>query len=260
MIHIATSHHRDPRWIPIQLRALRRHTSGELRLYASLYGIDPRFRAEFDHVLDHSRTPRGGSPNAVNMTRLGEQMVARAEPDDIVVFMHGDTFPVADWVPAVREMLAGAPLAAVQRRENLEPIPHESFCATTAGYWSEVGGRWASGPTWESDGRTVTDTGATLWRTLEDRGAEWRPILRSNAKDLHPLWFAVYGDLVYHHGAGFRSPMSRRDVTDFSHLPVPVRNVAGVRRRIANSRLSRRVYRRLADEDDDFPRELMAAG
>ncbi|HWX74567.1 MAG TPA: hypothetical protein VNZ05_04625, partial [Solirubrobacteraceae bacterium] len=32
----------------------------------------------------------------------------------------------------------------------------------------------------------------------------WTEVLRSNRKNLDPVFFAVYGDAVYHHGAGFR--------------------------------------------------------
>ena len=30
-------------------------------------------------------------------------------------------------------------------------------------------------------------------------------VLRSNRRELDPLYFAVYGEVIYHHGAGFRS-------------------------------------------------------
>jgi hypothetical protein len=46
--------------------------------------------------------------------------------------------------------------------------------------------------------------GANLMRTLELTKTPWVPLLRTNGAKLHPLLFAVYGDVVYHHGAGFR--------------------------------------------------------
>src|SRR4051812_29264385 len=33
-------------------------------------------------------------------------------------------------------------------------------------------------------------------------------------RDLHPIMFGVYGDLVYHHCAGFREPLTRLDSAD----------------------------------------------
>jgi len=36
-------------------------------------------------------------------------------------------------------------------------------------------------------------------------------MLRSNKKNLHPVMFGIYEDIIYHHGAGFRFPTSRID-------------------------------------------------
>ena len=57
------------------------------------------------------------------------------------------------------------------------------------------------------------------------------PVLRSNRKNPDPILFAVYGDVIYHHGAGFRP-----GVLTTGHY-------AGVPRPLAISRLP--VVRRL---------------
>ncbi|HEY2253188.1 MAG TPA: hypothetical protein VGH74_19075, partial [Planctomycetaceae bacterium] len=61
------------------------------------------------------------------------------------------------------------------------------------------------------NGQMVTDVGARLWQVLQERGIEWFPLQRSNVRNLHPLWFGVYDRMIYHHGAGFREPVSRVD-------------------------------------------------
>jgi hypothetical protein len=250
VIHIVTAHDRQDRWVAVQRRYLREHTDRPHRLYASMQGIDPGAREGIHYVLDDDGAATGrGRSIGETLTVLGEEASRQAEdPDDLLVFMHGDVFPIADWLGPVGRMLAERPLAAIRRDENLEPIPHESFCATTVGFWAEIGGRWESGIFTDLGGRRVRETGGTLWSTLDDRGIEWHPILRTNATDLHPLWFGVYGGFLYHHGAGFRAPMSRRDAAAYAHLPVPIRNLAGVRKRLANTRLSRRMYRRILDD------------
>ena len=48
--------------------------------------------------------------------------------------------------------------------------------------------------------------GGNLLGLLEERGIDWYPLLRTNKVNPHPLQFGVYGDLVYHHGGGFRRP------------------------------------------------------
>jgi hypothetical protein len=182
-------------------------------------------------------------------TELAAEMTRQAEPNDLLAFMHGDAFPIADWVGPARGMVAESRLAAVRRDEFLEPIPHSCFCVTTAGFWGGLETDWFRGPTWNYRGKVVSDAGAKLWKALERRGIDWHPILRTNSVNLHPIWFAVYGDLIYHQGAGFRVPMSRADAADLRHLPIPLRNFAGVRRRITNTIRSRRMYRRIRDDE-----------
>ncbi len=57
----------------------------------------------------------------------------------------------------------------------------------------------------------MTDVGGNLLKILNDGGYQWYPLLRSNTTNLHPLWFGIYADIVYHHGAGFRDPECRID-------------------------------------------------
>ncbi len=93
---------------------------------------------------------------------------------------------------------------------------------TTVGLWTRIGGDWRAGGTWKSPGGTdVTDVGGTLLVQLREAGVEWLPLLRTNTHDLHPVWFAVYGDHVYHHGAGFRRRVSRVDVAERGSLASP---------------------------------------
>jgi hypothetical protein len=265
VIHVGTLHYRDARWIEPQLHYLQRHTPEPYRTYASLEKVGPEAFGHFDVPLDHSgRVPPKHADTPENklsacVNAVGEAMIEEADPDDLIVFMHSDTLPIGDWTEPVRRMLAEAPLVAIRRDENFEPVPHWCFCVTTAGFWREIDGDWSRGPTWDDGGREVSDMGAVLWRQLADAGIEWHPILRTNAVDVHPVFFGIYGDLIYHHGAGSRTPMTRRDARGYRHLPVPLRNLAGVRKRAANTLLTHRMMRRVA-EDERFYLELMGDG
>lgn len=203
MLHVVTVHWQDDRWIEPQLRFLRRNLPADHRVYASLNGIDPSFDREFFYAADLE----GGHADKLNA--LAAVVAEHADPDDLLMFLDGDAFPIAPIGPAV---LGDTALAAVRRDENLgDRQPHPSFCLTTVGFWSEIGGDWRRGYEWTSStGDHVTDVGGNLLGILTESAIPWRPLLRTNRLDLDPLWFAIYGDVVYHHGAGFRPPLARR--------------------------------------------------
>jgi len=200
MLHIATVHYRSPRWIEIQTSYLRRYISVPYQTWSSLEGIDPSYASFFDRVIEQ----RG--PHADKLNHLALEICHVAAPDDLLMFLDGDAFPVAAPMGVIEDGLGKAPLLAVRRAENLEePQPHPCFCVTTVGTWRSLPGDWSLGPVWPGvKGKLVTDVGANLLRTLELTGTPWVQLLRTNGSKLHPLFFAVYAEVVYHHGAGFR--------------------------------------------------------
>ena len=209
MLHIATVHYKSPRWVEIQTRFLRRHISEPFQTWTSLRHIDPAYGRHFDHVIEQ----RG--EHAEKLNHLALEISHQADEDDLIMFIDGDAFPIADPMPLVHEALDRARLVAVRRAENVnEPQPHPCFCVTRISTWRSLPGDWTRGYTWpEVDGRLVSDVGANLLRALELTGTPWVELLRSNGTALNQLFFAVYGDIVYHHGAGFRdsSVVSRSD-------------------------------------------------
>jgi hypothetical protein len=136
------------------------------------------------------------------------------------MFIDGDAFPIGDVATFARAALADFPLLAVQRLENLGDVqPHPCFCVTTVGFWKQLGGDWKRGYEWRNAlGELTTDVGGNLLGQLERAGIRWLPLHRSNRVNLHPIWFGVYQDLVYHHGAAFRGPWSRLDMAEIEDL------------------------------------------
>lgn len=208
MIHVATVHWRDDRWVDLQLRYLERFLPSPYRVYAYLTGLDERhgaryFFSSFDRIRDH----------ATKLNLLAGEIAAGAEsPDDPIVFIDGDAFPVAPMEPLLRDELPRHGLVAVRRSELGDPQPHPCFCVTTVGLWAELGGDWRQGGAgWHNAaGRRITDVGGILHDQLREARVDWKPLERSNARNPHPLFFAVYGGVVYHHGGGFRAARGGR--------------------------------------------------
>ena len=241
MIRVATAHWRDPRWIDVQLRYLDRHLAQPYLVYADLEGIDADHRGKFHHAQDLAAEREFENPifsHTEKLNALAAAIAVEADPDDVLLFLDGDAFPIAPLDPYLEDKLARWPLAAIRRDENLDDAqPHPAFCATTVGFWTEVGGDWNPGYRWRNRaGKEVTDAGGNLLGILRERGVEWYPLLRSNRRNLRPLWFGVYDDLAYHHGAGFRGGLCRRDREEIGRVPEPPpdpRSGAGLLERLA---------------------------
>jgi hypothetical protein len=265
MLYVATVHFKSPRWIDIQSKYLRRHISVPYQTWSSIEGIDSSYSTFFDRVFEQ----RG--PHPCKLNHLALEICHVAADDDLIMFLDGDAFPIADPMPVIETALDSAPLLAVRRAENLdEPQPHPSFCVTTVGTWRNLPGDWSLGPVWPAARReVVSDVGATLLRALELSGTPWVPLLRSNGAKLHPLLFAVYGEVVYHHGAGFREkalpridrerliaqrPRRRflRDAIDRARGGMDSGVPGGNERVAQNNRDSQRVFEAIQREDPDW--------
>lgn len=196
MIHVLTVHWKRPDWIEVQRRYLDRFMGEPFRLVACVEEIPEPFHRAFDQVV-----PSIGG-HADNLNHLAQVVLSDAAGDDLLVFLDGDAFPIADPMPVVRERLAAADLTAVRRDENAgDRQPHPSFCAVSVQVWRDLPGDWSAGWEWRP-GRT--DVGGNLLGLLERSGRTWSPLLRSNRHEAHPVLCGIYADIVYHHGAGFR--------------------------------------------------------
>lgn len=267
MLHIATVHYRSPRWIEIQTAHLRTHIKIPFQTWTSLEKIDPSWGRHFDYVLEQRGT------HAAKLNHLAIEISHEAADHDLLMFLDGDAFPIADPMPLIEGGLAKAPLLAVRRAENVdEPQPHPCFCVTTVGTWRSLPGDWTAGWTWPGPhGDPTSDVGGNLLRRLELTGTPWVEVLRSNRRNPHPLYFAIYGEVIYHHGAGFRtgelSPVDRAqspkpllEGTPLQPLARPLNRLRWRRweKRVSRSLLSRSnaLYERIRSGDETWLREL----
>jgi hypothetical protein len=243
MIHIATVHWKSDQWIDVQLRYLRQYIREPFHVYAWLNEVPGDHGGKFHYV-----TTEPAEAHPIKLNLLADLIYFDSDRDkDLLVFLDGDAFPIGDAIGFVREKLTNHPLVAVQRRENNGDMqPHPCCCATTVGFWKEIHGDWKSGYTWpDAQGKPVTDVGGNLLALLEQHQVRWYPLVRSNRVDLHPLWFGIYGGIVYHHGAAFRGPISRFEISAIDQQLQQSwrRPIDGLFRRLGKSRFAWRLER-----------------
>jgi hypothetical protein len=245
LFYVLTVHFHRNVWVDVQLRYLRKHLPEDTAIWGCLNGIDRSLWSAFDFADDF------GGTHAEKLNRLAKMVSEKAKPDDYLVFIDGDAFPIAR---VDENVLAGKPLAAVRRDENMgDPQPHPCFCVTTVGFWNRIKGDWRGGYRWTNQyGYSVTDVGGNLLKALRRANEPWTPLLRSNTVNPHPVFYAVYGDVVYHHGAGFRDKITR---TDLLVRPARVPAWVPVLRDWERERVFRRAYlaTKAQGEDGKFP-------
>ena len=258
MLHIATSHSLSSRWVEIQARHLREHIRVPFETWSSIPQGERSHREQFDHLIEQK------GPEAGRLNHLAFEITRQAGEEDLLMFLSPDAFPIADPMGLVEEALSRAPLIAVRRSENDgERQPHPCFCVTTVGAWRRLAGDWSDGYPWPGrGGRPMTEVGANLLRRLELTETPWVELERTNPARLDPLYFAIYGGVVYHHGGGEVARVHR--ASEPKPLPVPsLPGLAeGVRRLNGRRRLlwERGVHRRFAKRSEEIVARIGEGG
>lgn len=210
MIYIATVHFQTEKWIDIQNQYFNYFIKEDFRVFAFLNDLPNSHSQKFyysstEDIKSHS----------IKLNLLGDLILLDSENDeDWIIFIDGDAFPINDIVEYGKLHFMKYPLLAVRRDEDDgEKQPHPCFCMTTVKFWKDIKGDWNAGHTWKNNrGNDITDVGGNLLGILQKRKANWYPMLRTNKQNLHPLLFGVYGNVVYHHTAGFRTPKNRLEI------------------------------------------------
>jgi hypothetical protein len=159
--------------------------------------------ARFDYVNQSAKKDHAGHLNHL----LLKVLESAKSDNDILIFLDGDAFPIVPLDIYLENKLAEYQLIAVQRTENNgEYLPHPCFCAARISCWKELGTAWGKA---KSSTKFGIDPGGRLLEILNQKEIIWGKVRRSNKLDIHPLFFGIYDDVIYHHGAGFRDPISR---------------------------------------------------
>jgi len=194
MINIATVHWKSRIFQDIQYDYVAKNLE-DFRIWAFLDKVPQDSEGKDDYRYFFHKDS-GQTNHLVKLDMLADLICEASAPGDVIVFMDGDAWPIAPLQEFIVESLIKFPVGGVVRSENGERYPHPCFSFTTVGHWRETGMSWSK-----------QDINCML-KSLEARKEGWTKLARSGGLTEHPVFFSVYGGLVYHHGAGFRIPVS----------------------------------------------------
>lgn len=194
MINVVTVHYKSRVFQEVQYENLCRNLK-DFRIWAFVDKV-PKEGGEADPSRYFYHADSGQTNHLVKLDMLADLVCEASKPEDVILFIDGDAWPVAPIDAFIAESLKRFPVGGVVRTENWEKYPHPCFTFTTVGYWREADLSWS---------KHVINH---ILHVLEARKEGWTKIPRSGGLTDHPVFFSLYGDMVYHHGAGFRVPVS----------------------------------------------------
>ena len=276
MIHILTCHVYEDSWIDLQVDHFKKHTNLDYKIY-SVY--DCVSKEEFDnhkHKWNYAEQLVEGeisleTPDPLNhpfkLHHLVDVMAQQADlENDWLVFIDGDAWPVSDnWAEYAIEKASKHKVCSIKRLENdgeCRPTPIFFMCRPK--FWIENNLTWyPEGTFYIGDGgRKVKDVGCKCMHQLNDLNVEWYPLLRSNKKNYHKLWFGIYDDIIYHHSKGFsRDPAKcqtqQRDAWYVSYIDMHTNPDLSFKEiGMKNKQLSDEWYTALIDNPESFYSKL----
>jgi hypothetical protein len=207
-------------WIDLCLQQVERRSRGwdyevlvydnsHLEQHLELMRTRPRVRvlpgnwvATLGRIANRAPSWYVGRPLERTHPRALDHLLAQVSADvQYVVTLDSDSFPVRDdWLDVlIGACERGAAVTGVYRDEmapTIRPFVHVSgLCARL----SDLRSLDAS-----FNRHPGQDVGQNITEELRSRGREVAPLHRSNSVSCHFLMGGLYGDVIYHHGAGSR--------------------------------------------------------
>lgn len=216
MIHILTIHFKSDKWIDLQLSRVNQHIK-EYKVWAYCDKFNSDQHEHKFHFCGKGITAVqsfNASEDAVRLGPFGNHWVKlnsltkmvlddeHTKEDDLIIWLDSDAFPVNDVDDYLTSKLDTNPFLAIVRTENAnDVIPHPSFACTTVEFCRKHNLDWRN---IRRAPNGMNDVGGYLYKYFEDNNIDWFRLRRTESLTEHPVFFTIYDNLVYHHGAGSR--------------------------------------------------------
>jgi len=255
MIHVFSLHYGDDKWSEIQIQSIQKHIKVPYKTYSVYSHMDEdsykKWENKWDVFLVEEKGKHAHKSGNFHLTDghryIIPEILKHAEPGDIFLRLDSDAFLINDIDESFIDLVNKHQFVSLKEPEHewdttyhtphpaLWAFPVELLNTKLAYQMSEL----------LEDHHSNWWGGVVHW--LEENNIKWHPLERTNKVNLHPLYFGVYDDLVYHHWAGSRDMITRPDRKIARESNVSIESV-----RDDNIKLNRRIMEQLNVQPDVF--------
>jgi hypothetical protein len=213
-------------FLDLSLEHLRTLTDGPFRIFACGLRLTPEHEARLrDTGIDLiDVVPFEGKPQAEHASCLDQLIdAAFSSGCEQVATFDLDSWPVvAGWNrPLVKLLSPEWPVAAVVRTELGDNFPHGSFALIDRSFWQIGRSSFSVRQRMHVDRELAhlsarpRESGSGLLAQLHREGRNFYRLHKTNTWAPHPVMGAIYGDGIFHFGAGSRQPRFPSDKTHY---------------------------------------------
>jgi hypothetical protein len=239
MIHILTIHYVD-KWVDTQLEFFKKNIKSPYRVYTIL---GENFNTHKDKFYF---AEEGKIKHYHALERL--RKILKNEPtndEDTVIVIDSDAFPIKPIDDYLHNHLKIFEFLAISEpKHNYKPLPiqpFECFYAFKYKFFEKYNFKFKYQPGIHSNWIDW------MINWFKDKNIEWYPLNRTNKVDIHPLYFGIYDDIVYHHWGGSRNRVSRTCRTKSAQTGIPLEQIIK-----ENDKTSERVFLQITNQFDSF--------
>jgi len=209
-------------WISLCIGKILQHTKlGSYQLYIWNNNVDDKFIPDFLKFIPNCTLFQKKETEKFSHFHIGplQKLYEKARNDGFkyIVTLDSDAHPIkSGWLEALLTAIdAGNVLAGVWRDELQKAIPpyiHPSCLCTSVDYIETHQLRFDYiAPNTSNE---IHDSLSVFTENAISKGLSIYPLKRSNIQNIHRLISGIYGDYIYHHGAGSRKNISFWDEKD----------------------------------------------
>ena len=259
MIHIFSLHFKDDKWADIQLRSIKHYVKVPYKTYA-VYShmskdIYDKRKTQYDYFLNKEEglhVHKGGNYHLTDGHRDIIPLIKKhSQPGDIFLRLDSDAFIIDDIDDKFIDLVNKHKFIAVHEPQHEWDInhktPHPSLWAFPTDFLNTNLSKAMS--TLNEDKHSNWWGGVVKW--IEQNNINWYSLERSNKISLHPLYYAIYGNLVYHHWAGSRNMITRPDRKISKSTGESLDKIA-----YKNNQISNIIYQHLHEQPLEFIKYL----